>query len=75
MPNWSRLARQVNRVIQKRGGPESVKEDAQELAGIAREKRPMSEKFKEAAEAIKEPGAPHGQHPGQAPPPEDRPQP
>ncbi len=63
MPNWTRLARQVNRVIQKRGGPESVKEDAQELEAIAKEKRPMSEKLKEAAQAVREPGAPHAQQP------------
>lgn len=72
MPNWSRVARQVNRVIQKRGGPESVKEDAEELAGIAREKRPIGEKLKEATKAIKEPGAAHGRQP-QRPGAQDRP--
>jgi hypothetical protein len=58
--DWKKLARQANRVIQKRGGPESVKEDAQELEGIAKEKGTLGDKLKAAAQAIKEPGAPHG---------------
>ena len=56
--NWKKLARQANRVIQKRGGPDSVKEDAQELEAIAKEKGTLGDKLKAAAKAIKEPGAP-----------------
>jgi len=52
------LAKKAEQVVQERGGIESVKEDAQELAGIAKGDGTLMEKAKAAAEAIKVPGAP-----------------
>ena len=56
--DWKSLARQANRIIQKRGGPQSVKEDAEELRAIAEERESTGQKLRDAAKAIKEPGAP-----------------
>jgi hypothetical protein len=50
-------------IVQKRGGTESVKEDAQELKDIASSEGSMSEKAKRAADAVKDPGA-KGPEPG-----------
>jgi hypothetical protein len=55
--DWKRLADRAKQVVDKRGGPESVKEDAEELLDIAKNRDSTSDKFKEAVEAIKEPGA------------------
>jgi hypothetical protein len=51
------------KVVDERGGVDSLKEDAQELAGIAKGKGSLTDKAKEAAEAVKEPGTnePEGQ--------------
>ena len=51
------------KIVDERGGVESLKEDAQELAGIAKGKGSLTDKAKEAAEAVKEPGTnqPEGQ--------------
>jgi hypothetical protein len=56
--NLGKLAGQAKKLIDKRGGMESVKEDAMELKNIADEKGSMAEKAKEAAAALKDPGAP-----------------
>ncbi len=56
--DWKKLANEAKVVIDKRGGTESVKEDAEELKDIAEGGGSMSEKLKKAAEAIKQPGAP-----------------
>jgi hypothetical protein len=50
-------------IVQKRGGTESAKEDAQELKDIASSEGSMSEKAKGAADAVKDPGA-KGPEPG-----------
>jgi hypothetical protein len=44
------------KMVDERGGVDSLKEDAEELAGIAKEKGSLSDKAKEAAAAVKEPG-------------------
>ena len=44
-------------LIDKRGGTESLKEDAEELKDIATGEGSVTDKAKEAAEAVKEPGA------------------
>lgn len=44
-------------IVQKRGGTDTLKEDAQELKDVATSDASMSEKAKQAAEAIKDPGA------------------
>lgn len=56
--DWKKLAGEAKRVVDKRGGPESVKEDAEELKDIAQGKGTVAEKLRAAAEALKEPGAP-----------------
>jgi hypothetical protein len=56
--------------LTSRGGTESVKEDAMELKNIAGEKGSTADKAKEAAAALKDPGA-HGDStspPTQSPP-------
>ncbi len=55
--DWKKLAGEAKQAVDKRGGPESVKEDAEELKDIAEGKGTMAEKLKAAAEALKEPGA------------------
>jgi hypothetical protein len=55
------------KIVDERGGVESLKEDAQEVAGIAKGKGSLSDKAKEAAAAIKDPGTnepePQERHP------------
>jgi hypothetical protein len=83
MINFKRLGDQAKKVIDKRGGMDSLKEDAQELGDIAKGKGRLKDKAKEAAGAIKDPGAkgpdpaakprqPH-EHPPGAKPEADRP--
>ncbi len=55
--DFKKLTDQAKKVVDKRGGTESVKEDAQELKGIFSSKGSLSDKAKEAAKAIKDPGA------------------
>ncbi len=55
--NWTRLAGKAKQVIDKRGGKKSVVEDAEELRDIIKGKGTLAEKGKQAAAAIKEPGA------------------
>jgi hypothetical protein len=52
-----RLTNRAKDLVEKRGGTESVKEDAAELKDIAAGKGALKDKAKAAAEAIKEPGA------------------
>jgi hypothetical protein len=56
--NLGKLAGEAKKLIGKRGGMESVKEDAMELKNIAGEKGSMADKAKDAVEALKDPGAP-----------------
>ena len=44
------------KVVDDRGGVDSLKEDAQELAGIAKGKGSLTDKAKEAAAAGEDPG-------------------
>jgi hypothetical protein len=60
--DFKRLSQEVKRLVDKRGGTDSVKEDAAELRDIARGQGSMSDKAKEAADALKEPGAGHQPH-------------
>jgi hypothetical protein len=52
------LADKAKQVFQQRGGATAAKEDAQELRDISHEQGSMTDKAKDAAAAIKEPGAP-----------------
>jgi hypothetical protein len=51
------LQRKAKDLIDKRGGTESLKEDAQELKDIAKGQGTLSDKAKRAGEALKDPGA------------------
>jgi hypothetical protein len=57
MVNFKRLGEQAKKVIDKRGGMDSLKEDASELGDIAKGKGSLKDKAKAAGEAIKDPGA------------------
>ena len=61
--DFRRLRDQAKQVVDKRGGTESVKEDAGELKGIFKGGGSLGDKAKAAAEAIKEPGATGGEEP------------
>jgi general stress protein YciG len=63
--DFKRLSQQAKRLIDRRGGTKSLKEDADELRDIARGEGSLSDKAKAAAEAVKEPGAkgPETEHP------------
>lgn len=56
--NLGRLAGQAKKMIDKRGGMESLKEDALELKKIVQSKGSTKEKAEEAVEAVKDPGEP-----------------
>jgi hypothetical protein len=55
--DFKKLFDKGKRMVDDRGGVDSLKEDAQELAGIAKGKGSLTDKAKEAAAAVKEPGA------------------
>ena len=61
MVNLRRLTDQARKMVDKRGGTESVKGDAEELKDIAGGKGSLKDKAKAAGEAIKDPGAPGGE--------------
>jgi hypothetical protein len=58
MVNLRRLADQAKKLVEKRGGTDALKEDAEELKDIASGKGSLKDKAKEAAKAVKDPGAP-----------------
>ena len=53
-----KLVDEAKELVEERGGVDSLKEDAEELKDIAEGKGSLVDKAKEAAEAIKDPGAP-----------------
>jgi hypothetical protein len=55
--DWSRVADRAKQIIDKRGGTQSVKEDAEELKDIARGQGTTEAKVKQAIGALREPGA------------------
>ena len=56
MVNFKRLADKAKDVVDKRGGTDALKEDAQELRDIAKGKGSLKDKAKAAAAAVKDPG-------------------
>jgi hypothetical protein len=58
MVNFRRLTDQAKKIVNKRGGTDSLKEDAEELKDIATGKGSLKDKAKAAGEAVKEPGKP-----------------
>jgi hypothetical protein len=54
--DFKKLANKAKETIDKRGGVDSLKADAEELKKVAKGKGSLSDKAKAAAKAIKEPG-------------------
>jgi len=52
----SKLTDQAKELIDERGGMDSLKEDAMELKDIATGEGSLTDKAKEAVEALKDPG-------------------
>lgn len=65
-----KLFNKGKQMVDERGGVDSLKEDAAEVANIAKGKGSLSDKAKEAAAAIKEPGT--NQPPANEPDPQER---
>jgi hypothetical protein len=63
--NLGQLANKARDLVQRRGGTDSVKEDAQELRDIASGSGSLGDKAKAAAEAVKDPGADETARPAQ----------
>ncbi|HEU4980898.1 MAG TPA: hypothetical protein VFT14_06745 [Solirubrobacterales bacterium] len=57
MVNLRRLTDRAKKVIEKRGGTDSLQEDADELKDIAKGQGSLKDKAKAAGEALKDPGA------------------
>ena len=65
--NLKSLFNKGKKIVDERGGVDSLKADAQEVAKIAKGKGSLTDKAKEAAAAIKDPGTnepePQERHP------------
>lgn len=59
--NLKSLFNKGKKIVDQRGGVDSLKEDAAELKDIAKGKGSLTDKAKGAAAAIKDPGAPGGE--------------
>lgn len=59
--NLKRLFDKAKKTVDDRGGVEALKQDAEELKGVAKGQGSLVDKAKGAASAIKEPGAPGGE--------------
>lgn len=57
--DFNKLAQRAKKVVQDRGGVAALKEDARELRDVARGDGSLTEKAKDAAAAVREPGAHH----------------
>lgn len=55
--NFRGLAKRAKQIVDGRGGPEALKEDAQELREVVRRPGSGRDKAKAAAEVLREPGA------------------
>jgi hypothetical protein len=56
--DFGSLTKKAKQLVNKRGGTDALKEDAEELKDIAAGKGSVTDKAKEAAEALRDPGAP-----------------
>jgi hypothetical protein len=54
--DFKKLAQQAKDAVDKRGGTDALKEDFAELKGIAKGQGSLTDKAKEAAAVLKEPG-------------------
>jgi hypothetical protein len=61
--NIRKIADKAKDQVEKRGGSDALKEDAEELKGIAKGEGSLKDKAKAAGEAIKDPGAKGGEGP------------
>lgn len=61
--DFKKLADKAKDTIDKRGGVDSLKADAEELKKVAKSQGSLHDKAKAAAAAIKEPGSGQGQKP------------
>ena len=66
----SDLVNRAKDIVQKRGGTDALKADAEELKDIAKSDSSTSDKIKQGAEALKEPGAQGPRQEPGGPPPE-----
>ena len=55
--DFKQLSNKAKELVEKRGGSDSLKEDAEELKDIAKGEGSVTDKAKAAVSAIKEPGA------------------
>lgn len=55
--DFKKLTSRAKDLVEKRGGTNALKEDAEELKGIAKGEGSLTDKAKAAAAALKEPGA------------------
>jgi hypothetical protein len=58
MVNLRSLTDRAKKLVEKRGGTDALKEDAEELKDIAKGEGSLKDKAKAAGEAVKEPGKP-----------------
>jgi hypothetical protein len=65
--DFKSLADRAKDMFTKRGGAEAAKEDLDELKDIAGKDESLGEKAKDAAEALKDPGAPGAPAPSTTP--------
>jgi hypothetical protein len=70
--DFKRLTGKAKNIFEKRGGSAAAKEDLGELKDIAGRNESLADKAKDAAAALKDPGAPGTTTPD-APPPADAP--
>jgi hypothetical protein len=56
--DYSKLAKRARKIVDERGGTKSVVDDLKELKDIAAKDEGLKEKAKDAAAALKDPGAP-----------------
>ena len=67
--DFKSLQRRAKQMIDKRGGTESLKADAEELRNIAKGPGSVADKAKRAGEALKDPGAKEPERPPAQKPP------
>jgi hypothetical protein len=63
MVNFRRITDQAKKLVERRGGTDALKEDAEELKDIAKGEGSVKDKAKAAGEAIKDPGKPGEEQP------------
>jgi hypothetical protein len=57
--DFKKLSAQARRLVDRRGGSDALKQDFNELKDIAKSEGSVADKAKQAAAALKDPGAKH----------------